>query len=121
MSVVVAPRAMCAAVDIEQGQMTTASGPLLPLAGSAPRSSGANTCAVAPARSRNSAVTAARVPEGSLSSCLSTRMPLSEMLNCSRQPAAASARTTRAAYGAPLAPLTPRNTVCGGVAMVTSP
>ena len=44
MSVRLVPRAMCAAVDIEHGQMTTASGALLPLAGSAPRSSGANTC-----------------------------------------------------------------------------
>ncbi len=69
MSVRLVPSAMFAAVDIEQGQMTTASGALLPLAGSAPRSSGAKTSAVAPARSRNAAVTASRPATASSSSC----------------------------------------------------
>ena len=72
MSVRVVPRAMCAAVAIEHGQMTAASGKLLPLAGGAARSSGAYTLAVAPAMSRNAAVTSSRPCAGSSSSWRST-------------------------------------------------
>src|SRR5450756_627459 len=118
MSVRVVPRAICATVDTEHGQMTAASGKLLPLAGGAARSSAAYTSAATPARSRKAAVTASRPCADSSSSYSSTSTPLSDMHSCSSHPAAASAWTRRSAYGAPLAPLTPTNTVDGGEALM---
>src|SRR5450756_297836 len=118
MSVRVVPRAICATVDTEHGQMTAASGKLLPLAGGAARSSAAYTSAATPARSRKAAVTASRPCADSSSSCSSTSTPLSDTHSCSSHPAAASAWTRRSTYGAPLAPLTPTNTVDGGDALM---
>src|SRR5450830_1356127 len=118
MSVRVVPRAICATVDTEHGQITAASGKLLPLAGGAARSSAAYTSAATPARSRKAAVTASRPCADSSSSYSSTSTPLSDTQSCSSHPAVASAWTRRSAYGAPLAPLTPTNTVDGGEALM---